>query len=189
MENRAQEKQKIAPKKARRITPEYLHNAALYYLQRYAASTGRVRHILTQKIKRSCRDHPDQVLTDLLPLVEVEIITLIRVELLADEKVGAQLVSGFRARGMSARNISIKLQQRGFDKALIAHLLTDSNEINTISTEIDAATRYLKRRRLGPFAVTAPDDRQAIQKNRQKTWAALARLGYDQDVIEAAMKG
>lgn len=178
------------PKKiARRITPEYLHNAALYYLQRYAAATGRLRDVLTRKVQRSCHDHPEQDLAALLPLVEAEIITLTRVELLNDLRLAGQLVDNWRARGMPARMIGIKLRQRGFDPQILNDLPADpGNEDGANGNELNAARRYLQRRRLGPFAEIAPDDRMAHAKNKQRAWAALARQGYDSDLIEQAMR-
>ena len=48
------QKKKRTPRK---ITPRYLENAALYYLQRYASSAGNLRRVLTRKVDRSCQFH------------------------------------------------------------------------------------------------------------------------------------
>lgn len=170
---------------ARRITANYLHNAALFYLQRYAASTGRLRQVLINKIRRSCRDHPDQEAALLLPLVETEIATLQRVELLADDRLAAQLLDGYRARGISSRLIAQKLSIKGFTPDLIKNLLGATHHDETTQTEIEAARRYLQRRRLWPYG-KAPS---VGPKDKQKSYAALARQGYDPDVINTAMKG
>lgn len=178
----------MKPRKiARRITPEYLHNAALYYLQRYAASTGRVRRILTQKIERSCRDHPDQNLQLLLPLVDKEIETLTRVELLQDNRLANQLIEGYRARGLPGRRIEQKLNLKGFDPDLIKHLNAQHAGLSADETEQLAARRYLERRKLWPFLKDTPGDPGAMAKAKQKSWAALARQGYDPDIIREAM--
>lgn len=174
---------------ARRITPEYLHNAALYYLQRYAAATGRVRDVLTRKIRKSCLDHKDQNEAELLKLIDAEIETLLRVELLNDDRLGGQLVDVWRGRGMAGRMIGIKLQQRGFDAETIKKLLGNAeHQESAPETERDAAMRYLKRRHLGPYARVQATDRQAIMKQKQKAWAALARQGYSTDVINDVMQ-
>jgi regulatory protein len=176
------------PKKARRITPEYLHNAALYYLQRYAATSGRVRHVLTEKVKRSCRDHPDQVLADLLPLIEPEIEKLIRIELINDERLGQQLVESWRGRGVSARMIGIRLQKKGFDRTQITKLVAQDSSQDTQDQERDAALRYLKRRKLPPFIDLSALDRETALKLRSRAYAALARQGYDADLIAEVIK-
>ena len=85
--------------------------------------------------------------------------------------------------------ISIKLRQRGFDDSTVKSLLADTGDgADNTEQESVAALRYLKRRRLGPFAIIAPNDRQATLKNRQKSWASLARQGYDPDLIEQVLK-
>jgi regulatory protein len=179
----------MKPRKiARRITPEYLHNAALFYLQRYAASSGRLRRVLTDKIKRSCRDHSDQDVAALLPLVEAEIEKLTRVELLADNRLLAQLIDGYRARGIATRIIAQKLQIKGFDRTIVTQALATSGGDDQRTVEFDAARRYLERRKLWPFerapADTAPDKMTA----KKKAWAALARQGYDPELIAAVMQ-
>lgn len=179
-------KRRNGPKKARRITPDYLHNAALYYLERYAASTGRVRHILTEKIKRSCRDHPDQIINDLLPLVAKEIETLTRVNLLDDARLAGLLLEGYRGRGVSSRAIALKLQTKGFDRALIQQIMSDDDVASQTEQEQNAATRYLQRRKLWPYLKTPETDRAQLAKAKQKSWAALARQGYGPDIITHA---
>ncbi len=41
----------------RKATPKYLRNSALYYLGRYAASSGHLRRLLQVKVTRSARAH------------------------------------------------------------------------------------------------------------------------------------
>lgn len=180
------------PRKARRITAEYLHNAALFYLQRYAASTGRLREVLTRKIHTSCRDHPDQIPGKLLPLIETEIENLLRLELLNDARYGEMLVSGWRARGLSARMISRKLDQRGLPKDLIPGLLKrpeDGTDETVKDRETLAALRLLQRRKLGPFLPDGtPMEPKEKQKLKARAWGALARQGYEGDLIERVMR-
>ena len=175
---------------ARRITAQYLHNAALFYLERYASSSGRLRQVLIRKVKRSCMDHPDQDESALLPLVDQEIEKLVRIEVLRDDLLLTQLVDGYRGRGMATRMIENKLKLKGFSPPQIASAMARSHSAETGDQECDAAIRYLQRRRLWPFArVMPPDsDRAARAKLHQKSWAALARQGYDPDVINRAFK-
>lgn len=179
-------KRRDRPKKARRITPDYLHNAALFYLERYAASTGRLRQILRDKITRSCRDHPDQKIDELLPLIEPEIATLTRVQLLDDHRLADMLLSGYRNRGLSQRLIQQKLQLKGFDRTVIEQMLNQIDPKHQSENEIAAAIRYLQRRKLWPYLKEQPTDRAILAKAKQKAWAALARQGYGPDIITNA---
>lgn len=180
---------KKAPRKARRISADYLHNAALYYLERYAASEGRMRQILEQKVHRACRDHPDHVLADLLPLVEKEIETLRRVSLIDDDRLIAQFIEGYTARGMPTRMIAQKLRTRGFTPAVItAYLSKIEDKEGAAEMEQAAAVSYLERRHLWPYTKTPIEDPALRAKARQKAWAALARRGHDPDLIIQAMK-
>ncbi|MGB1547388.1 MAG: RecX family transcriptional regulator, partial [Alphaproteobacteria bacterium] len=45
----------------RRITPSYLENAALFYLERYATSVAHFRRVLMNKVRRSARFHGTDV--------------------------------------------------------------------------------------------------------------------------------
>ncbi len=184
---------KKGPKIARRITAEYLHHAALYYLERYAASAGRVRRVLTDKIRRSCRDHPDQDLSALLTLIEPEIERLIRVELIKDRALAQQFAEGYRGRGIPVRRIIQKLRLKNFDDELIETVIAGLNrgEEDGAADHIEetAARRYLERRRLWPFLRLAPETPKDLSKARQKSFAALIRLGYDNDVIRAVFSG
>ncbi len=184
-------KHRSGPKIARRITPEYLHNAALYYLERYAASAGRVRRVLTDKIRRSCRDHPDQDMPTLLALIDPEIERLQRVELIKDQMLAQQFVDGYRARGIPSRMIIQKLRLKNFDNDIIESIINeipDHHDDIAQNTEELAARRYVERRRLWPFLRDTPSDPKELARARRKSFAALTRLGYDSDIIQSVLR-
>ncbi len=175
---------------ARRITADYLHHAALYYLERYAASEGRVRRILTQKIKRSCKDHPDQVEADLIPLIDAEIDRLRTLSYINDDQLAEQLIQGYSTRGTSRRMIALRLQQRGFAPGTIQALLNQMPPDIQQENEQGAARRYLQRRKLWPYhdpSKVDDKDQAARHKARARAFAALGRQGYSPDIITAAM--
>ena len=177
-------------RKARRITADYLHHAALYYLERYAASEGRVRRVLTQKIKRSCKDHPDQVEGDLILLIDPEIDRLRTLSYLNDNQLAEQLIQGYSTRGMSRRMIALRLQQRGFAPETIHLFLDQLPPAVQQENEQDAARRYLQRRKLWPYhdpSKVDDKDPSARHKARARAFAALGRQGYSPDIITAAM--
>lgn len=177
-------------RKSRRITADYLHHAALYYLERYAASEGRVRRVLTQKIKRSCKDHPDQVEEDLIPLIDPEIDRLRTLSYLNDNQLAEHIIQGYSTRGMSRRMIALRLQQRGFAPETIHKFLDQLPPAVQQENEQDAARRYLQRRKLWPYhdpSKVDDKDQAARHKARARAFAALGRQGYSPDIITAAM--
>ena len=46
-----------ARKPPRRVTAQYLENAALHYLQRFASSSASLRRVLMRKVDRSAQAH------------------------------------------------------------------------------------------------------------------------------------
>jgi regulatory protein len=68
-QNKKSEK-KTGRKKPKKITAQYLHNAGLYYLQRFAASRGQFRSVMLRKIRRSCMEHREQDYEACAALVE-----------------------------------------------------------------------------------------------------------------------
>ena len=44
-------------KQQKPVTAQYLENAALYYLQRFASSSANLRRVLMGKVERSARAH------------------------------------------------------------------------------------------------------------------------------------
>jgi regulatory protein len=171
-------------RRARRITPDYLHNAALFYLGRYAASRGRLGEVLRRKAARSLREHPDQDEAILEAMIVAELARLEAVALLDDRALAAQCLEGYQARGMPRQQIIQRLIRKGFDRALIAEICGMENPAAG-EQELAAATRYLLRRRLWPAPQGA--ERNQIMKHKKRAWAALARQGYEPETIQAAL--
>ena len=157
------------PKKA---TPAYLERAALFYLERYAASAENLRRVLLRKVRRSSEAHGNDP-AEGTEAVEALIARFLRAGLLDDGLYARGQALSLARRGNSERAIRLKLQQRGIDEADITQALAARHEVNE-DPELAAALAYAKRRRIGPYR-TDPTDRAAT---RAKDLAALARRGF-----------
>ncbi|MGB4106255.1 MAG: RecX family transcriptional regulator [Alphaproteobacteria bacterium] len=161
-------------KKAKKITAGYLHNAGLYYLQRFAASRGQFRAVMLRKVKRSCMEHKDQDYKICAALVEETIVKFERAGLLNDELYAQGVVTSLRRQGKSKSAIISKLSVRGVAAPLVREKL-DAHDSE--HSEMRAALTVLRRKKAGPFG----------EKDNEKVLAALARAGFSYDTAQLAM--
>jgi regulatory protein len=166
---------KTGRKKPKKITAQYLHNAGLYYLQRFAASRGQFRFVMLRKIKRSCMEHRDQDYEACARLVEETVEKFERAGLLNDELYTRGAVISLRRQGKSKNAIVSKLKTRGVAATLVTETLGAQD---TEDSELRAALTVLRRKKAGPFG----------DRDTEKTLAALARAGFSYDTAGRAMK-
>lgn len=170
-------------KTPKEITETYLHNSGLYYLQRFAASTGHFRTVMQRKIDRSCHHHPDQNRADCIAMLDRLIQKFQDIGLLNDDGYLRGMVNSLRQRGLSERAIIMRLQNRGLPENKIREALLTFNRENGKSaeeTELSAALRLAKKKRLGPYARDA-------EPNTEKTIAAFARAGFSYGVAKRVL--
>lgn len=175
------------PKKPPRpATPEVLAEAALRYLQRFAATSADLRRVLLQRVRRSARDHGTDA-ADGARHVEALVTRYEAAGLLNDAAFAEARAQSLHRRGTSARGIRHKLRQKGVASAEIDSALEQLVEVSGAedarAVEIEAAGALARRRRLGPWRRT---DRAA---NRERDLAALARAGFRYDVAKAVIDG
>jgi len=153
-------------------TAKRLENIALYYLQRFAASSESLRRVLMRRVSKSVY-YLDTDPTEGAAFVE-DIIFRFQGSGLLDDTIYAegQVKSLFR-RGLSRRAISNRLMEKGVDRAIIDIQLNALLEDNP-DPDLKAAIAFAKRRRLGPFR---PADQRPDR--RQRDLASLARGGFD----------
>src|SRR5689334_17171319 len=104
------------PRRIRKLAPADLKDAALHYLARYAASTARLRQVMTRRIKRSAKANeldPEPLMQELERVVAM----LTRTGLLNDETFAAGRVRSLNRRGGSRRQIAAKLSAAGVARA------------------------------------------------------------------------
>lgn len=166
--------QKPQRKKAKKITAEYLHNAGLYYLQRFAASRGQFRSVMLRKVRRSCMEHRDQDYEACVALIEETVQKFERAGLLNDELYTRGVVTSLRRQGKSKNAILSKLKTRGVETSLVTETLQAQD---TEDSELRAALTVLRRKKAGPFGIM----------DKEKALAALARAGFSYDTAGHAM--
>jgi len=171
------EVEKEAPKRKvpRKATRRYLENAAEYYLQRFATSTANFRRVMMQKVRASAHHHdtdPEEgaaVIEDLVKRFQ-------RVGVLNDARYAELRAGSIHRRGGSKRSITAKLKEKGLAEGDIESAYEALKE-DSENPELEAATTFAKRRRLGAYRTAPPKDKQ-----HEKDLAAMARAGFSYDM-------
>ena len=172
--NKSKEKKFKPPKK---ISERYLYNSGLAYLQRFPASSSHFRTIMMRKIQKSCRTHDDQDIEECKKLLEDLILKFQDLGFLDDKSYLKGMIISLRRRGLSALQVKIKLQQKGFAPDSIQKALQD-HDVQEYETnengDIYAALVFVRKKRLGPYD---PEKKHSLEKSL----ATMARAGYSYD--------
>ena len=163
----------------RRMSPARLERIALAHLQRHGSSKANLRTLLRRRIAKSCEHHEQDPAEFEAPL-EALLERLERLGYLDDRRYGASLLRRARARGASRREVAAKLRQKGLEGDLIDALLGEDQDAGA---ETEAAWRYARRRRIGPFRLDA-EQRSAA---RERDLAALGRRGFGYGLARAVI--
>src|SRR4051812_32489329 len=170
-------------KQIRKLAPSKIKDSALHYLGRYAASTARLRQVMTRRIKRSAQAHdfdPQPLLTELESVIGM----LIRTGVLNDATFAEGRVRSLNRRGGSKRQIAAKLSAARVGRDTSAQALAGLED-ELPDAEFAAALAYAKRRRLGAFRAS-PDE---TPERRRKDLMAMARAGFALDLARRALAG
>ncbi len=169
------------------VTRAYLQKAALFYLERYAASSETLRQVLRRKVERRCRmavtdEAVDGTNSDpqTYDILIDEVVAACRSSQLVDDEAYAKgKVASLRRRGASERAIRAKLAVRGISGEIAAVVLEEQDE----GSEIRAAFIFARRRKLGPYRL----DRR--EEYRLQDMAKLGRAGFSGTIIRQVMDG
>lgn len=159
-----------------RVTPQYLENAALHYLERFASSAANLRRVLMRKVDRSVQAHG----TDREEGARWVDALLERYRgsgLLDDAGYARMKAESLHRRGTSTRGIREKLAAKGVARDHVDHALDRVGEDAGGDVDLTAALALARRRRLGPYRL--PEVRAA---HRDKDLAALGRAGFAYDI-------
>lgn len=171
------------PRRLKPVTAKSLENAAKYYLERFSASTAKLRAVLARKVERT-RRRGGTVLDNADGAIEAIIVRYVKAGLLDDRGYAEMKASSLRRRGDSARRIQLKLRMAGIDQksagAALAKAAGDKGDDDRVS-ELRAAIRLAERRRLGPYRA------KERKEMRQRDIAALARAGFSLDVARGVI--
>ena len=171
-----------------------LHEAALSYLARGAASTDSVVRTLRRRIgnwaRRALRAGRDaeQVASEAAAaraLVDELVSRLGEVGLVNDPVFAQTRAKRMSSAGRSRRAIAAHLTTKGIDAATVREAVA-----HDASAELAAAIALARKRRLGPFAreEVAVESRDAARAAERKALGTLARAGFDFSVCERALR-
>ncbi len=175
-QNKSYSAQKRPPKK---ITKTYLHNSGLYYLERFAASKKHFIFVMSRKVMRSCAYHKDQDYNDCISMVHELADRFEKAELLNDKVFSENVINSLRKKGFSKNAILARMAKKGIARDLT---LSSLNEVDTRfsdenpeEAEKEAALRFAKRKRIGPFSNGRP-------KDYKKSLGMMARAGFSYEL-------
>ncbi|HLJ21265.1 MAG TPA: RecX family transcriptional regulator [Stellaceae bacterium] len=175
----------MAPRTPRRppaITDSALEKSALFYLERYAASSGQLRRVLLRRVKRAemlgvepaeaaaAREH-----------IAALIARFVASGLLDDRRFAEAQAQSLQRRGTSRRRIRQRLAGKGVDREFVDDAL-ETMEPEGETSELAAACVLARRRRLGPYRTQG-----TRREFRQKDLATLARAGFSLDVARRVL--
>jgi regulatory protein len=153
---------------------------ALAYIARYAASTARLRLVLKRKADRRTSTWETPPLPgEVAAAIETAVARLAALGLLNDPEYAAAMARTYRARGESAAMIRARLLAKGIEPGDIAPALGQFED-----QEQDAALRFAKRKRLGPYRL-----RPGKPDQRQRDIASLCRAGFSVRVARTVIDG
>lgn len=164
-------------KKPRKITQSYLENAGKFYLEKFPASVGHFRLIMGRKIRKSCLAHPDQPPEDCAAILDAVVEKFIRLGFLDDKALTRGLLTSLRQRGWSQRKIRASLAVKGLDVDLVDEQMSEQDD--TESSDLIAALRWVRRKRIGSFATG--------EAKPEKWLASLGRAGFDYGTARHAL--
>ncbi|TNE38413.1 MAG: regulatory protein RecX [Alphaproteobacteria bacterium] len=173
-------------KKAKRIykpkepTSRWLRDAALRYLNRFPATTMKLRQHLLRKASAGAEmfEIPKE---EILSRIDAEIGKLVEAGILNDKEFAASKARVMARDGKPVARISLKLKEMGFSDDLQDHALAELGEEGR-DLDLKAAARYVRKRKFGPFK---PADTRA--EREEKELASLARTGFSFDVARRVL--
>jgi len=156
--------------RSRRAVPplnsERLHELALRYVAKYATTRSKLGGYLKRKIRERGWDGADD------PAVDELVDRMAGSGLVDDATYALSKARSLSERGYGAGRVGQALRASGVDEE-------DGADARELASEqaADAAIRFARRKRIGPFASERVDP-----KKREKTLAAMIRAGHGFDV-------
>ncbi len=168
---------KPAKRPPKKVTATRLHNQALYYLDQFPTTAGKMRNVLINKSKKAAEFH-EQDWDAVLKMIDGEIERLIAAGILNDKLYAESKARVLSRRGKSVRMIKASLNDIQVDEENIENAVSELGGSER-QTDLQSAKNYIKRRKFGPYR--ASDKRH---ERREKDMAALARVGFGYDIVK-----
>ncbi|HEY2615714.1 MAG TPA: RecX family transcriptional regulator [Acetobacteraceae bacterium] len=161
-----------------------LHDAALAYLARYAATEAGLRRVLERRVDRWARQAAGDAETIACQVALARaMVRDVVARLVAAGAVNDVAYAEARARslvraGRSHRAAAAHLAAKGVDAATAQAALPGDD-----TSELAAALVLARKRRIGPFRLGSVPD----EAGRRRELGVLARAGFPQDVARQAL--
>lgn len=165
-----------------------LRAAALRYVARYAAHSGRLRRVLTTRLHKAALLHPDWArdtarLAGLQQEIERIVQGFAEKQYFDDDAFASSKARTMHRQGKSGRAVAAQLRAEGLPPEKIALALTTAQDGQDAAvTELAAARRLAQRKRLGPYRKTTADAMQI-----RKDYAAFARAGFSSAIARQVL--
>jgi regulatory protein len=171
-------------KPPKKISARYLHNSGLAYLQRFPASSFHFKTVMLRKIQKSCHHHVEQDMDECIILLDDLTEKFKKLSLLDDDAYLKGMITSLRRRGLSAMQIEMRLQQKGYTRDDVKTELKkhDFDEYNTEEKgDIYAALVFARKKRIGPYDIEN-------KRLPEKALATMARAGYSYDIAKKTIE-
>ncbi|WP_083875658.1 regulatory protein RecX [Caenispirillum salinarum] len=168
-------------KQPRKVSPEYLENSALHYLERFASSAANLKRVLMRKVMLSASVHdtdPDEGAAWVDALIE----RYQRAGLLDDGAYAAMRARSINRQGGPERAIRAKLAAKGVAAEHVDAAVDELREDVGGDPDMAAAVALARRRGFGPFRRPSLSAKPLPpEERRMKELAAMARAGFSFD--------
>jgi regulatory protein len=156
-----------------------LHDAALAYLSRYAATEAGLRRVLDRRVDRWARaaDGGDDAIAEAKRTASDVVARLAAAGAVSDSAFAENRARSLTRAGRSRRAIAAALAAKGVARET-ARCVLPSDEAELVSALVLA-----RRRRIGPFRAGGLPD----EAGRRRELGVLARAGFPQSVALRAL--
>ena len=149
----------------KKITLQRLKNIALFYLERYDASSEKLRQTLKRRVAKARLEQ--DVSPEAVSWIETVVEEMQRLGYVNDERFAENMVRRLSASGKSPNTIRIKLKMAGIKEGIIANVLSETDELSQ-------ARLMVQKKHMGA--------------DFYRDLARLARAGFSYDVARQALE-
>ena len=175
MDDEEEQPKKRKPRPLKPVDKKRVREQALRYLDRFAATTDKMkRHLFTKNYKAMAHHSQDE--EDIRQMIEEIVQSLVKAGLMDDQQYADSKARSLSRQGKSTRHIRQKLQSLGLKDKQADHALTELSEVEGY-TDFLGAAKYVRKRRFGPYK-----DFDTREERRDKEMSALMRNGYSFDI-------
>ena len=149
----------------KKLTFERLEKSALFYLERYEASSDKLRGVLKRKLLRRAKEEEGPV--DAHKWIEENVQKMNRLGYVNDARFAENLVRRFSQSGKSTSFIYTKLKLAGIKEDIIQNALSETNNLAQ-------ARLMVQKKHMGA--------------DFQRDLARLARAGFPYEIAKQALE-